>query len=91
MNCEAWKPQIQELCKNVGKGCGWIPECSPDGLALQGERATKAVSQDEGGENGHYPDSDGEDEGERAVREEVEGKEREPEAPHLRLFNGRAG
>ena len=44
VNCEAWKPQIQELWKEVGKRCGWKhPRAPRVALLFNDERATKAV------------------------------------------------
>ena len=44
VNCEAWRPQIRELWKEVGKLCGWKhPRAPRMALLFNDERATKAV------------------------------------------------
>ena len=44
VHCAAWRPQIQELWKEVGKRCGWKHPRAPRVALLFGdERATKAV------------------------------------------------
>ena len=44
VNCEAWKPRIQELWKDAGKHCRWGHLRAPRMVLLfDGERATNAV------------------------------------------------
>ena len=44
VNCEAWKPQIQELWEGVGKFCGWKhPRAPGAALLFDGKRAAKAI------------------------------------------------
>ena len=44
VQCRAWAPQVQELWKIVGKGCGWkYPRAPAVRLLFQDERATPAV------------------------------------------------
>ena len=83
VNCEAWRPQIQELWKEVGKRCGWKhPRAPRMALLFKDERATKAVlsflRKTRDGQMITIPPRDGETEREEA---EVEGEEGGPGPP----------
>ena len=83
VNCAAWRPQIQELWKEVGKRCGWKHPSAPRvTLLFNDERATKAVlsflRKTRVGQMITIPPRDGEGEREEA---EVEGEEGGPGPP----------
>ena len=89
VNCEAWKPQIQELWKEVGKRCGWkLPKAPRVALLFNGERATKVVlsflCKTKVGQMVTIPPrggEEGEEEDEPGDREEVEGEDGGPGPP----------
>ena len=87
-NGEAWRAQIQELWKEVGKRCGWKHLKTPRiALLFNDERATKAVlsflrrtkvrQMVTIGPRGGEDEEEGEEEG-PGEREEAEGEERGP-------------
>ena len=85
MNCEAWRPQIQELWKEVGKRRGWKhPRALRMALLFKDERATKAalsfLRKTRVGQMVTIPPRDGGVE-EAAAEAEVEGEEGGPGPP----------
>ena len=90
VNCAAWKPQIQELWKEVGKHCGWkYPRALQVALLFGDESATKVVRsflrKTREGQLITIPPRDGggeeETQRERDERAEAEGEEGRPGPP----------
>ena len=92
VNCTAWRPQIQELWKEVGKRCGWKhPRAPRVALLFKDERATKAVlsflRKTRVGQmvtippRGRQEEEEGEEGSDEEQRVEVEGEEGGPGPP----------
>ena len=94
VNCAAWRPQIQELWKQVGKRCGWKhPRAPRVALFFDDERATKAalsfLRKPRVGQAITIPPRDGGGEEEREENE-VDGEEGGPGPPHTKWNKGGA-